>query len=108
MATDWPEVTAEQVRARVKAKEVTAAVSDAHETAVAMVEQTLEDAYRPVLGRDYVEAVLRVAYGLYDGAKSADGVRQQTGMDGTTPIRAPRDPMSSARPIFDRYVLQLS
>src|SRR5690606_27702823 len=76
-APAWPTVTAEQVRSRVKAKTVTEAVELALEGAVGMVELALLDAYRPVLDTDYVECVLRVAYALYDGTKSSDGVRQQ-------------------------------
>lgn len=104
----WPEVAVELVRARVKAREATPEVKAAHATAEGMVRQALLDAYRPVLDTDYVECVLRVAYAIYDGSKSSDGVRQQVTVEGQTPTRAPRDPMAGAQPIVNRYVLQMS
>ena len=101
----FPQVTDEQVAARVGSKEVTAAVSHARETAEGMVAGRLARTFRPVTDSDYVEAVLRVAYALYDGAKSSDGVRPQLTMDGATPVRAPRDPMTAAWPILARYTV---
>lgn len=106
--TDWPEVTDEQVRQRVKAKTVTSAVEHARKTAEAMVGQALAGAFRDVDQHDYVEAVLRTAYAVYDGAKSSDGVRQQLTTTDTVPVRQPRDPLAAARPIIARYTVPLA
>lgn len=101
-------VTAEQLKNRVGASGVTPAVESALATAEALMDEALEGAFREMPEGIRDECVLSVGYAVYDRAKSSDGVRQQVTMDGTTPIRTPRDPMASVRSILAGYVLSLS
>jgi len=101
-------VTAEMLRARVGAKEATEAVTSALATAEALMTTALEKAFRPMPDGIRDECVLSVGYAVYDRAKSSDGIRQQVTMEGTTPIRSPRDPMASVRSILADYVIGLA
>lgn len=62
-------------------------------------------AFRPIPEHVADECVLSIGQALYERRrKSSSGAGLPTTMDGAIPVRAPRDPLASVRPILANYV----
>jgi len=80
-------------------------VDHAFDLAVEKVDEALEGAFRRMPDHTYAECVLSVGYAVWDRSKSSAGSKQTTVMEGQIPVRAPRDPLASIRPLLVNYVL---
>lgn len=84
-----------------KTSEVTHALS----VATTLLTEALVGAFREMPEPVRDECILSIGYAVYDRAKSSDGARSGTTMEGQVPVRAPRDPLASVRSILVNYVL---
>lgn len=102
-----PIVTRAQLAERIKQAD-SGALDELLAEAVTLVDDRLENAYRPVPVSVYRDIVLRVGFALWEARKSAHGTGQQVTMEGQVPVRSPRDPFTSAQSLINLYVLGFS
>jgi hypothetical protein len=100
-------VTLAQAKAYV-AKDDTGTTNDSYiqdciDEATDMVTTFIGSATVPDLAKD--RAVLETVMSLYHRRQAPNGLAQFAGIDGTTVIRVPRDPMAGAYPILARYMV---
>lgn len=97
-------IDAEQLAAYIATSDDVERVLD---VAVSLVDDALEDAFRPVPESIYDQLVLEVGRNVYDRENQPAGNAQFATTEGPTPVRAPRDPLATVRPILSRYVIAL-
>lgn len=76
------------------------------EVAIAVLEDYLEDAIRPVPPAVVDDCVVRVGRAVFDStARGGGGAAQQTQVGTGDFVRGPRDPLTPVYPMLARYVL---
>lgn len=99
-------VTNEQIAKRCGIKNDDAEVARVRQVAEDLLADALAVTFKPVPESVQEEALLSVAKAINDRKRTTNG-NAGTTVEGTTPIRSPRDPQASLRAILANYVVPL-
>lgn len=98
-------VTTEQLRDYIGAKsDEDTVIADDLAEAVAMIDDVLTEAWRPVPETVRDRLVKEVGHELYRRRDSPTGASQYADFSTGQPVRGPRDPLTQVWPIIRRYV----
>lgn len=100
------EQLAERLGVNLAKEGVALEVARVRAVSTTLLTSALAQAFREVPEDIHDECLLSVAKAVHDRKRTTNGVAGTT-MDGAVPVRSPRDPLASIRPILAGYVVPL-